>query len=157
MCCDSTLFADVELRSGDDPGRLASLGLSIARKGRSKHAFSQPCPCFDGKLCKIYSSRPKRCRLFECRLLAEVAAGEMTTGAALGKISEARALAGRVRRLVESLGQPFESLALAKCYGRSMEKAIDLADETDAERRGELMLAYGELMQFVQRNFLTTS
>src|ERR1700748_3549237 len=91
MCCDSTLFADVELRAGDDPKRLAKLGVSIARKededehddqrdfkkGRSKLAFAQPCACFDGKFCGIYADRPKRCRLFECGLLKKVQAEKM--------------------------------------------------------------------------------
>src|ERR1035441_8546815 len=86
LCCDSTLFADVELRAGDDPQRLAKLGLTIEKKGKNKLAFAQPCACFDGKLCGIYHDRPKRCRLFECGLLKRVDAGEMTPGAALKKI-----------------------------------------------------------------------
>ena len=34
LCCDSTLFADVELRAGDDAKRLQKLGLTLAKKGR---------------------------------------------------------------------------------------------------------------------------
>src|ERR1041385_4460265 len=77
LCCDSTLFADVELRKGDDAKRLAGLGLTIGKKGQGKLAFSQPCACFDGKFCTIYEARPKRCRTFECGLLKKVATDEI--------------------------------------------------------------------------------
>ena len=156
LCCDSTLFADVELRAGDDPKRLAKLGLSLVKKGRSKVAFAQPCACFDGKFCGIYADRPKRCRLFECGLLKKVQAGDMSAGGALKKISEAKALAGKVRELLHALSQPHEKLALTKCYAQAMREPIDLADESGgAERRGELMLAVNDLMHVLQRDFLT--
>jgi hypothetical protein len=154
LCCDSTLFADVELRTGDDARRLAKLGLSIGKKGRTKLAFAQPCACFDGKFCGIYADRPRRCRLFECGLLKKVEAEEISAGIALKKISEAKALAGKVRALLESLGQAHEKLALTKCYAEAMSAPIDLADELSAERRGELMLAVNDLMHVLQRDFL---
>jgi uncharacterized protein len=153
LCCDSTLFADVELRAADDAKRLAKLGLTVTKKGKTKVAFAQPCACFDGKFCKIYADRPKRCRLFECGLLKKVEAGEMSASAALTKISEAKALAKKVRDLLESLGQPQERLALSKCYAVAMREPIDLAGD-NAERRGELMLAVNDLMHVVQSDFL---
>jgi uncharacterized protein len=165
LCCDSTLFADVELRAGDDPKRLAKLGLSIfkkdnededdlIKKGRGKLAFAQPCACFDAQFCTIYADRPRRCRLFECGLLKKVQAGEMSAGAALKKISAAKALAARVRELLHALGQPQEKLALTKCYAQAMREPMDLADESGTERRGELMLAVNDLMHTLQRDFL---
>lgn len=153
LCCDSTLFADVELRAGDDAKRLAKLGLSLAKKGKTKLAFAQPCACFDGKFCKIYADRPKRCRLFECGLLKKVQASEMSVSTALKRISEAKALAKKVRDLLESLGQPTERLALTKCYTAAMREPIDLAGD-NAGRRGELMLAVNDLMHIVQKDFL---
>jgi Fe-S-cluster containining protein len=153
LCCDSTLFADVELRAGDDAKRLAKLGLSLVKKGKTKLAFAQPCACFDGTFCRIYADRPKRCRLFECGLLKNVQAGEMSAGAALKKISEAKTLAKKVRDLLQSMGQPQETLALTKCYAAAMREPIDLAEDS-AERRGELMLAVNDLMHVLQRDFL---
>src|SRR6516162_5143801 len=97
LCCDSTLFADVELRAGDDAGRLKKLGLALFQKTKTKFAFVQPCACFDGKFCKIYADRPKRCRLFECGLLKRVQSGELTATAALKKIAEAKSHAETVR------------------------------------------------------------
>jgi len=154
LCCDSTLFADVELRAGDDAKRLAILGLTLEKKGRGKLAFAQPCACFDGKLCGIYADRPKRCRTFECGLLKKVEADEMTVGAALKKISEAKKRAEKVRELLRSLGQREEQMALTHRYMAAMSAPVDLSDETNAERHGELMLAVNDLMSVLQREFL---
>ena len=154
LCCNGVLFADVELRKGDDAQRLAELGLSLEKKGRQR-AFAQPCACFDGKLCRIYDERPKRCRSFECGLLKRVAAGGMDTKAALGKIVKTQGLAEKVRRLLRQLGQKDEHLALTHRYQQTMSAPIDLsAGEDAAELRGELMLAVNDLMQTLQRDFL---
>jgi Fe-S-cluster containining protein len=154
LCCDSTLFADVELRAGDDAKRLRKLGLTIENKTPTKLAFAQPCACFDGKLCGIYNDRPKRCRLFECGLLKRVEADEMTAGVALKKISEAKKNAERVRGLLRSVGQRDEGMALTHRYTEAMNAPVDLSDENGAERRGELMMAVNDLMTILQRDFL---
>lgn len=168
LCCDSTLFADVELRSPDDPKRLRKLGLIIKRKDEqndrragenagkagAKLAFAQPCSCFDGSFCKIYDGRPTRCRLFECGLLKKVMGGHMSAASALKKISEAKALVARVRDLLESSGHRDQNLPLIKFYSRAMEKAIDLTDVKEAKRRGKLMLAMRDLMRVLQAYFL---
>lgn len=154
VCCDSTLFADVELRAGDDIKKLAQSGLTLHQKTKSKLAFSQPCACFDGQLCKIYGDRPKRCRLFECGLLKKVEAGEMSAGAALKKISEAKKRAEKVREMLRQSGQRDERTALTHRYAAAMSAPIDFSDESSAARHGELMLAVNDLMQLLQRDFL---
>jgi Fe-S-cluster containining protein len=153
LCCDSTLFADVELRAGEDAKRLRQLGLTLVQKTKSKLAFAQPCACFDGKLCGIYADRPRQCRKFECGLLKKVGADELSAGAALKIISEAKILAGKVRGLLRSLGQNDERLALTKRYSQAMSAPVDLSAD-DSELRGELMLAVNDLMQALQRDFL---
>jgi uncharacterized protein len=154
LCCNGVLFADVELRAGDDAGRLAELGLSLTKKG-SKLAFAQPCACFDGKLCAIYTGRPKRCRTFECGLLKRVHAGALDTDAALNTIDKTKRQAEKVRVLLRQLGQNEEGLAMTKRYAHVMSAPIDLSDhESNTERRGELMLAVDELMRRLQRDFL---
>jgi len=154
LCCNGVLFADVELRAGDDPGRLAELGLALGMKG-SKLAFAQPCSCFDGKLCGIYADRPKRCRTFECGLLKRVQADELDADTALKTIAKTKRQVEKVRGLLRQLGQNDEKLAMTKRYAEAMSASIDLSDhETDSDRRGELMLAVDELMRQVQRDFL---
>jgi hypothetical protein len=74
---------------------------------------------------------------------------------AMARIREARRQAEGVRRLLRSLGQTDETLALTKRYQAVMSQAIDLsAGEEAAERRGELMLAVNDLMTRLQRDFL---
>jgi len=154
LCCDSTLFADVELRKGDDPKRLQALGLDVQLKTKTRLAFPQPCNCFDGKFCKIYAERPKRCRLFECGLLKRVESGEMTAAAALKKIGVARKWAEEVRELLRESGQHDELMALTHRYTEAMSAPVDLSDERNASRHGELMLAVSELMQMLEQDFL---
>jgi Fe-S-cluster containining protein len=154
LCCNGVLFADVELRQGDDPGRLAELGLALGMKG-SKLAFAQPCTCFDGKLCSIYADRPKRCRTFECGLLKRVQVGELDADAALKTIAKTKRQVENVRGLLRQLGQNDERLAMTKRYAEAMSAPIDLAgDGSQAELRGELMLAVDGLMRQLQREFL---
>ena len=154
LCCDSTLFADVELRAGDDAKRLKKLGLTIEKKTPTKLAFAQPCACFDGKLCRMYNDRPKRCGLFECGLLKRVGGGEMTAGAALKKISDAKQRAGDVRDMLRSLGQRDERMALTHRYSEVMAAPMDFSKPDDVEKRGELMLAVNDLMTRLQKDFL---
>jgi len=154
LCCNGVLFADVELRAGDDAGRLAEMGLSLTKKV-GKLAFAQPCACFDGKLCGIYADRPKRCRTFECGLLKRVQDGELDADAALTTIAYTKHKAEKVRVLLHQLGQKDESLAMTKRYAQAMSAPIDLSDqESHAERRGELMLAVDDLMQLFHLSFL---
>jgi Fe-S-cluster containining protein len=154
LCCNGVLFADVELQKGDNAGRLIDLGMSLKKKGM-KRAFTQPCHCFDGKLCRIYADRPKRCRTFECGLLKRVQSDEMPAPAALKRIADTKKLVEKVRRLLRRLGDKDEQLALTKRYGKVMSQPIDMsADEDTGEARGELMLAVNDLMHVLQREFL---
>ncbi len=154
LCCDSTLFADVELRAGDDAQKLRKAGLKLYPKTKTRLAFDQPCRCFAGRLCQIYPDRPKRCRAFDCGLLQRVADAELTPAAALKKITAAKQLADRVRELLRSLGQREEQMALTHRYAEAMAAPVDLADEAGAERHGKLMLAVNDLMTRLQRDFL---
>ena len=154
LCCDSTLFADVELRAGDEAKQLKRLGLTLHQKTKTKLAFSQPCACFDGKLCRIYAERPKRCGLFECGLLKRVEVGEMSAHAALKKITSAKNQAEQARGLLRSLGQRDERMALTHRYAVVMVVPMDFSKLEETEQRGELMLAVNDLMTQLQRDFL---
>ncbi len=155
LCCNGVLFADVELRAGDDAKRLQELGLTLEKKGQSKLAFSQSCACFDGKLCGIYAGRPKRCRTFECGLLKRVQDNGQEADAALKIIAQTKRQVEKVRGLLRQLGQNDEHLAMTKRYAQAMSAPIDLSDhESGTERRGELMLGVDELMRLLQRDFL---
>jgi hypothetical protein len=154
LCCDGSLFADVELRLGDDSKRFAKLGLALAKKGRRKLAFVQPCACFDGKHCKVYADRPGQCRLFECGVLKKTDAGKISVEAALKMIAEAKALASKVRTHLHALGQPPNEQSLTRCYAEAMSAPIDLSRDDEVERHGQLMHAFGDLMELLEREFL---
>ena len=61
MCCNGLLFADVKVQPSEDLKKLAALGLRLERLG-NKTRLMQPCPAFDGKLCRVYENRPSCCR-----------------------------------------------------------------------------------------------
>lgn len=154
LCCDGTLFADVELQPGDDAKRLAHLGLALRKKGR-KLAFVQPCACFDRKFCKIYGGRPRQCRLFECGVLKKTIAGKISVDAALKMISEAKILANKVRALLPAFQQRPGDQPLTRCYSEAMSAPIDLSsDDMIGDRHGQLMRAYGDLMELLESDFL---
>ncbi len=155
LCCNGVLFGDVELRAGDDAKRLAALGMDLFPKGRHL-AFAQPCSGFDGKLCRIYADRPKRCRTFECRLLQRAQAEDVTTAGALKAIKAARKQVEAVRQLVRKLGHTDERVPLNRRYAEVMEQPIDLAaDDQNPKLRSQLMLAVGKLAKILERDFLT--
>jgi hypothetical protein len=155
LCCDGSLFADVELKLGDDSKRLTQLGLALAKKGKRKLAFVQPCACFDGKHCKVYPDRPRQCRLFECGVLKKTGAGKIRVETALEIISEAKTLANRVRTHLRTFRQRPDEQPMPRCYSEAMSAPIDLSSNDDeGQRRGQLMQAYGDLMELLEREFL---
>lgn len=87
LCCNGVMFHRVRLQPGDSARELAALGLKLKRK-QGQDYLLQPCPAHREAQCLIYLQRPERCRLFECRQLQRVAAGEITEAAALEKIRE---------------------------------------------------------------------
>jgi len=154
LCCNGVLFADVELRKGDDAQRLVELGLSLIKKGRQQ-AFAQPCACFDGRLCRIYNERPKRCRTFECGLLKRVQAGELDADTALKTIAQARRRVEKVCKFLRRTGSDDERLALSQRYEQAMSRPVDLsAGKTSIRLPGKLMTSYRDLMLMLQRDFL---
>lgn len=157
LCCNGVIFADGQLQPEDDAPRLRSLGLTFARNSKPETRnpkFIQPCACFDGCRCQIYSERPKYCREFECLLLKSVKSGRTDTAAASRIIRNARQRVEKVKRLLRDLGNSEESLALSKRFRkvkRQMEsRALD--DET-AEKFGELTLAVHDLNVLLSEAF----
>ena len=154
LCCNGVLFADVRLQAGDNPQQLEKLGLPLRRRGEVTR-FTQPCACLDDKSCRIYADRPARCRSFECRLLQRAEAEEISEAVALKTIREARRRAENVRRLLRELGDTNETVPLSRRYQCMMRQPIDLAaGDYLCDLRGELMLAVGELVGGLERDFL---
>ena len=164
LCCDGTLFRDVELQPGDDAAKLRALGLPVTRSRRREEAdhlkFPQPCAalCPDLK-CRVYADRPARCREFECALFKAVAVGKVDLPAALKTIRHTRQQAEKVRRLLRELGDVGERVSLARRFKR-VKKKFDSGDppagldaETAYDRFAELSLAVHELDMRLRTKF----
>lgn len=117
ICCDGTLFKDVELRPGDDTSALEHFGLKLSNRTPKKTSeggsprsrvqssrFRQPCAALDGCVCRVYSERPAHCREFECGLLKAAVEGEIETAAALKLIRRTRKKADAARALLDEFG-----------------------------------------------------
>ena len=72
LCCDGSLFADVELAGRAEATRLEVMGLEIEDDDTAGGLLLLPCGALRGRLCSIYPHRPECCRTFECRLLQDV-------------------------------------------------------------------------------------
>lgn len=152
FCCNSVLFSEVKFQSGDAVKTLMAKGI---KKIRQINGFTQPCPAFDGKMCRVYALRPRHCRDFVCRLLEGVQSGAITMKAALGKVRLASRQAETVRELMRKLGQTDETSALSCRLGEIMERPYDPMDSVQYNReRRRLMFQSQKLMQILDRYFL---
>ncbi len=156
LCCDGSLFADVELASRDDAAALEVMGLEIEDADAGDGGLLlQPCRALRAKLCSIYPYRPDCCRTFECRLLQEVKRGDASVDRAWEKIAEARQRIDRVRELIGRLGPDDERLPLKE----RCEDALARVEEVTANWRirrtcAELQTTMKSLEQLLQESFL---
>ena len=139
--------------AGDSPAGLAALGLKLKRKKGANYIL-QPCPAFRGTHCSIYASRPERCRLFECRQLKRVAAGEITAELALTTIREVQRRVAEVNELLESAGGTNAKRPLSKRCEKAL--AEPASDEAAARLHGRIESAMGELDALLDREFRLT-
>ena len=153
MCCNGVMFHIVRLQPGDSPKALAAMGLKLKRK-RGECQIIQPCPAHRDSQCSIYAARPERCRIFECRQLQRVAAGEITEAMAMEKIGKARRLAAEVHALLLRTGGTNEKHPLSKRCETAMAVPPDpSADEAAAATRIRLTLAKQELDALLDQDF----
>jgi uncharacterized protein len=157
LCCNGVLFADVRLAPGEASEALQAAGITLRRRANTC-GFSQPCVALQANgACAVYADRPSMCRQFECGVLKDVAAGELSEAGALRQIRRAQKLAEKVRTLLVASGNHEDHRPLTKRYQAVMRQPIALADGDEAgDRRGELMLAVHELMALLHARFLST-
>ena len=145
LCCDGTLFDNVQLGPGDDAKRLKGLGLPVAvtRARAPLTYFRQPCAalCADRK-CRVYTDRPAQCRNFECGVLKDAQAGRITFAAALRLVRQARRRADNIRRLLRELGDTEEHRSLGDRFHRTQRRLESgTAGAAAADTFAELSLA----------------
>ena len=153
LCCNGVLFHTVQLQPADSAKELAALGLKLKRK-KGENFILQPCPQYRESQCSIYAVRPQRCRLFECRQLKRIAAGEITAEMALEKIAEAQRRVAQVNELLRAAGTTDPKRPLSKRCEKVMAEPLDAsADQGTVSLRSDLTRAMQELDALLDRDF----
>ena len=155
LCCDGSLFADVELASGDEASALEVMGLEIEDADEGDGwLLVQPCGAFRGKRCRIYPHRPDCCRRFKCRLLQEAERGMVEVERAKEKIAEALRRIERVRQLAVQLGTSDEPLPLKEHCAEALALSEAAANPAIERRCVELRAAMASVERFIRATFL---
>ena len=157
LCCDGSLFADVELASDDEASTLEVIGLTIEDADEDDGGLLvQPCEALQGKRCSLYPHRPDCCRTFACRLLQEVERDTVGVERANEKIAEALKRIERVKELVVQLGTGDERLPLMEHCAEAL-ALTEAADPAMNRKRAELQAAMTAVERLLQATFLSAS
>jgi Fe-S-cluster containining protein len=153
LCCDGTLFADVELVGQAEVARLEIMGMDVEHEDRSTGLLSQPCAALRGTRCGIYAHRPKCCRVFECHLLQDAQRGAVTVERALEQIAGAREQIQQVRTMLRRLGNRDEGLPIKERCAETL--AADGGRSTETIKgRSDLAVAMATLEDTIWNTFL---
>lgn len=153
LCCDGSLFADVELTSCAEATELEILGLQIEEDDADGGLLSLPCGALRGRLCGIYPHRPKVCRTFECGLLQDARRGAVSVEHALEHIAEALKRIERVRELMAQLKIPNGRLPLKEVCAEALAGDAH-ADPEVNRKRAELEAAMSSVEELIRKTFL---
>ena len=152
LCCDGSLFADVELAGRAEATGLEILGLEV-EEGDAGALLSLPCRALQGTRCGIYPHRPECCRTFECRLLQEVRRGAVGVERAEERIADTRERIGRVRALMAHLGYRRHRLPLRERCAEALARKAD-PDPAVNRKRAELEAEMSAVEELIRKTFL---
>jgi uncharacterized protein len=153
LCCDGSLFADVELSGPAEAAGLEILGLEVEDDDSDGRLLVQPCAALEGKRCAIYAHRPRCCRTFECRLLQDVRHGAVSIARAQQHIVATLSGIGRVRALIAELGGPIERLPLKEQCADALVHPAAATPALDRQRAA-LEVAMTEVETSIRTTFL---
>jgi len=153
LCCDGTLFADVELVGEAEVARLEILGMEVENEDRNAGLLSQPCAALRGTRCGIYAHRPKCCREFQCHLLQNAQRGTVTVERAIEEITDAREQIRRVRALLARLGNRDEGLPIKERCAETLAAKGGVTSESIKDR-SDLEAAMATLENTIWNTFL---
>jgi len=149
LCCDGSLFADVELAGRAEATRLEVMGLEIEDDGGRHALLIQPCRALDGTRCSVYAHRPRCCRSFECRLLKDAQNGAVSSARAVEQIDETRHRIERVKRLLAAWGPVDRNLPLREACAEAL-----AGSRGTRKQRAQLEAAMAEVDAILRRTFL---
>lgn len=150
LCCDGTLFADVELGRAE-AARLENMGLEV--EVTDGGLLSQPCAALKGRRCSIYAHRPKCCRTFECQLLQDAQRGAVTAERAVEHIAEAHRRIQEARDLLAKLGERQVRLPLKERCAAALAGEAGTDPEVEGNR-ARLAGAVRALDRMIESTFL---
>jgi uncharacterized protein len=153
LCCDGSLFADVELAGRAEATRLEVMGLEIEDDDTDGSLLLQPCRSLQGTRCGIYAHRPECCRTFECRLLQDARRSPAGVARAEKAIAKARKRIGRVRKRLARLHERDGRLPLAENCAEALARDAD-ADPAVNRQRAGLETAMSALEELLRKTFL---
>jgi len=153
LCCDGSLFADVELAGRAEATQLEAMGLEIEDDVTSGAQLLQPCVALQGRRCSIYEHRPECCQTFECRLLQDVRRGAVDVERAKDQIAETLKRIGRVKGLLAQLGQLDGQLPLGENCAEALANDTDPDPEVN-RKRAELEGAMSAVERLIRKTFL---
>lgn len=148
LCCNGVLFFSARLQPEDPVRKLEKLGLKIKRRDDGLHML-QPCTAHRDMSCRVYRDRPTRCRLFVCRQLQAVAAGERTEDEAEATIAEALKRVAEVKKLLRQAGDTREHKALTTRYESLFTDPLD----EDPSQREAIRAAMRKLEEMLEADF----
>ncbi len=154
LCCNGVLFRDVELQRLDQSAAFRAAGLTLVRR-RGTTVLPQPCAALGPDLkCRVYASRPNRCRDFECALLKDVASGKLDLPSALKTVSLARQRAAKVVSLLRLAGDSNDDQPLTRRF-QQVQRRCEAGQLPDAavDAFGELTLAVHSLNVILSTRF----
>jgi len=154
LCCDGSLFADVELASRAEALRAEVMGLRIDDDSDAP-LMHLPCSALKGTRCSIYPHRPQCCRTFECRLLKDVRRGAVGVEQAERHIAEAFRRIGRVKDLLAQLGERDARLPLKERCAEALAHGTSASPEAK-RKRAALEEAMAEVEAWLGEHFLWT-
>ena len=153
LCCDGTLFADVELVGQAEVARLEIMGMEVEDEDRHTGLLSQPCAALRGTRCGIYAHRPKCCRVFECHLLQNAQRGAVTVERAMEQITDPREQIRQVRAILGRRGSRDEGLPIKERCAEILAAEGDMTAEAIKDRRA-LEAAMTALEKTIWNTFL---
>ena len=153
LCCDGTLFADVELVGQAEVARLEIMGMEVENEDRNTGLLSQPCAALRRTRCSIYAHRPKCCRVFQCHLLQNAQRGAVTVERALEQIADAHEQIRQVRALLGRLGNHDKGLPIKEQCAETLAKKGGTTSET-VKDRADLEAAMATLENTIWNTFL---
>jgi len=152
LCCDGSLFADVELGQAE-ARRLEIMGLEVDDHESGAGLLSQPCAALQGRRCGIYAHRPQCCRTFECQLLQDAQRGAVTVEAAQDLIAEALKRIQRVRELLAQWGAGDVRLPLKERCAEALAGQVGATHGME-RKRAALEAAMSAVESLIWRSFL---